>query len=446
MVSVLASFMTPFMGSAVNVALPVIGKEFQMDAILLSWVATAYLLAAAAFLLPVSRFADITGRKRVFIAGIVVQSLGSLFAALAPSGRVLVACRGIQGLGSSMIFGTGMAILTSVFPANKRGHALGCNTASVYLGLSLGPVIGGFLTHYVGWRAVFFVPFPIGVAALVMIFWRLEGEWAEAKGEAFDWGGALIYGLALVALMRGFPRIQEPLGVWLVCGGLAGLGLFVVVETQSSRPLIDMGLFYSNRVFAFSNLAALLHYSATSAVGFLLSLYLQYVKGLQPQQAGLLMLCQSVMMAGFSPVAGRLSDRIEPRIVASIGMGLSLVGIAILEFLTMTTPTGFIVIPLVIQGLGFALFSSPNTNAVMGSVDRRRYGVASGTISTMRLVGMMLSMGITMLVFARTIGYEQITPERFPAFMKSMKIILGIASASCLCGVSASLARGKAHK
>jgi MFS family permease len=196
-------------------------------------------------------------------------------------------------------------------------------------------------------------------------------------------------------------------------------------------------------VFAFSNLAALINYSATSAVTFLISLYLQYVKGLDPQQAGIVLIAQPVMMALFSPVAGRLSDSVEPRILSSAGMGIISVMLALISFVGPETPITLLVLCLLFLGFGFALFSSPNTNAVMSSVEKRLYGVASATLGTMRLTGQMLSMGIVMVIFAVTMGGTRITPEYYPSFLQSMRLAFVIFSVLCVVGVFASLARGK---
>ncbi|HEX9899696.1 MAG TPA: MFS transporter, partial [Candidatus Methylomirabilis sp.] len=198
-----------------------------------------------------------------------------------------------------------------------------------------------------------------------------------------------------------------------------------------------------NAVFTFSNLAALINYSATFAVTFLLSLYLQYTKGLGPRDAGLILVSQPLVMAAFSPIAGRLSDRIEPRTVASLGMAFTVLGLVLLAFLGEGTPLAFIVATLVILGFGFALFSSPNTNAVMSSVDRRLYGVASATLGTMRLSGQMLSMGIAMLVFALYVGRVRIGAANPASFLYSLKVAFAIFAILCFFGIFASLARGR---
>ena len=443
LVAAMASFLTPFMLSAVNVALPLIGREFSMDAVSLSWVATGYLLAAAIFLVPFGRLADIHGRKRFFVTGIVIYSSSALLAAASRSGAMLLVARVVEGAGGAMIFGTGTAMLTSVFPPQERGRALGINVAAVYMGLSLGPSLGGFLTQTWGWRSVFLTNIPLGLLIIVLATWKLQGEWAEARGEHFDLAGSVIYGLALLALMLGLSQLPEAVGAVLILVGVAGIVLVIPPEMRAASPVLDVSLFRGNRTFTFSGLAALINYSATFGVGFLLSLYLQYIKGLSPRDAGLVLLAQPLMQAIFSPLAGRLSDRVEPRIIASSGMGLTLLGLLTLTRLGESSSLGSIVISLLLLGFGFALFSSPNTNAIMSSVERRYYGVASGVMGTMRLLGQMISMGIVMLVFALVIGQVEITSDQFPLFLRSVKIDFAILSVLSVLGVIASLVRGR---
>jgi EmrB/QacA subfamily drug resistance transporter len=445
-IAVMSSFLTPFTGSSVNIALPSIGTQLSLNAVALSWVATAYLLAAAAFLVPFGRTADIYGRKKIFRWGIIIDAIASILCATSSSGEWLIVFRALQGVGGAMIFGTGIAILTSVFPANERGRALGISTAAVYTGLSAGPLIGGFLTGHFGWRSIFFLNAFLGLVIIVVVFWKLKGEWAEAKGESFDYVGSIIYSLALVAVFYAFSVLPALRGIWLIIIGVIGLAAFVWWETRQKQPVLNISFFRNNTVFAFSNLAALINYSATFAVAFLLSLYLQYVKGFSPEHAGLILIAQPVMMVICSPIAGSLSDRIEPRIVASIGMALTTTGLVMLTFLSNVTSLHYILISLVILGLGFGFFSSPNTNAVMGSVERKFYGVASGTLGTMRLTGQAFSMGMVLLLFALYIGRVQITPEYYPLFLKSMRIAFSISAALCFAGIFASIARGRMHQ
>lgn len=442
----MASFFTPFMGSAVNIALPAIGREFGMNAVALSWVATSFLLAAAMFLVPFGRLADIYGRKNIFTWGIVLYTVSCLLLGLSVSSAMLIAFRVLQGIASAMMFGTAVAILTSVFPPSERGKALGINVAAVYTGLSIGPPVGGFLTERLGWQSIFLTNVPLGLIVLGAVLWKLRGEWAEARGERFDLAGSTVYGVSLAALMYGFSRLPAVSGIWLVVAGITGVLAFVIWETRVKNPVLNIRLFHNNKAFSFSSLAALINYSATFAVGFLLSLYLQYIKGFSPERAGLILVSQPVIMATLSPLAGRLSDRVEPRLLASGGMALSAVGLALLISLNQDTQIAFILIALVILGLGFALFSSPNTNAIMSSVERKFYGVASGILGTMRLTGQMLSLGITTLLFALFIGRVQITPEFYPSFLKVTRVAFSLFAALCFAGVFASLARGKTHE
>jgi EmrB/QacA subfamily drug resistance transporter len=446
LVTTAASFLTPFMGSSVNIALPSIGHEFSMSAILLGWVAYSFLLAAATVLVPIGRIADIWGRKRIFSFGLVIYTLSSFLCAVAVSSYSLIAFRLLQGVGGAMIFGTSIAILTSVFQVGERGRALGINVASVYLGLSAGPFLGGFLTEHFGWRSIFLINVPLGTTIFILVLWKIRREWAdarEARDEHFDYSGAVLYMAAIAAIMYGFSSLTQTLGVWLILIGLALMITFILRERKVQNPLLDITWFRHNPVFIFSNLAALINYSATFAVSFLLSLYLQYIKGFSPLHSGVILVAQPVVQALFSPFAGRLSDRIEPRIVASIGMSLTAIGLGLLILLNNRASILFIVAVLFILGFGFALFSSPNTNAIMSSVENRFYGVASGTLATMRLTGQMLSMGIVMLIFALHIGDVPITPDQYPSFMGSMHSALIILSLLCFGGIFASLARSK---
>ncbi len=443
LVATVASFLTPFMGSAVNIALPTMGDEFEMYAVLLSWVAIAYLLATAMFLLPFGRLADLVGRKRVFLWGMVLITVLSLALGLSVSGEMVVALRFVQGIGAAMVFGTSIALLTSVYPKEERGKVLGINVAAVYIGLSMGPFLGGVITQELGWRWVFLLMVPLGLMVIGIVLWRLKGDIAGARGESFDIPGTVLFSLSITFVLLGFSTLPDTTGVALLVAGLLVTFLFLFWGYYARSPVLDIKLFLHNRVFAYSNLAALIHYSATFAIAFLLSLYLQYVRGMSPAEAGLVILVQPVLMAFFSPLTGKLSDTVEPRQVASMGMALTTVGMALLVFLTPDTDLLAITLALVIIGIGYALFSSPNTNAVMSSVEARFYGVASGTLGTMRLLGMVISMGIATMLFAVFIGREQISPGLQDEFMMAMTVAFAIFTFLCFLGIFASLARGK---
>jgi len=439
----LCSFLTPFMSSALNVALPQIGGEFSADGVTLGWVANAYLLAAAMFLVPVGKVADLRGRNRMFAVGTWIFALTTLLLAIAPSPTVLIVLRAVQGFGGAMVFGTAVALLTAAYPARELGKVLGINAAAVYTGLSVGPFAGGLLTGHLGWRSIFAVTAILAVANALLATWKLKGTWAPSREDGFDLAGALLFCASVAASVYGFSSLPAPLGFWLVGSGASGLVAFVLWEARVRHPMLDIGLFRNNPVFAFSGLAALLHYGATWAVGFLLSLYLQLVKGLSPQDTGLVLVSQPVVMAIFSPLAGRLSDRVEPRILAPLGMALPCLGLFALASVGAGSSLSLIVILLIALGFGFALFSSPNSNAIMSSVDKRHYGVASGALSTMRVMGQTLSLGISMSLIGVFVGRIAMTPENASALVTTVRVAFLIFGALCFAGVFASLARGK---
>jgi EmrB/QacA subfamily drug resistance transporter len=442
-VAILTAFLNPFMISAINIAMPAIQREFGANAVALSWVATAYLLAIAVFLVPAGKLGDIYGRKRIFFWGILILTIASAVAAASVSLPMLIAARVVQGCGSAMNFATGIAIITSVFPPEERGKVLGLHVAAIYAGLSCGPFFGGLMTQHLSWRSIFIYCIPVGLAVLAMVIFKIRGEWAEARGERFDLTGSVIYAAALVMLMNGISLLPAASSAVLIGSGLAALAGFASWELRVKHPVFDVRLFTGNRVFALSCLSALINYSATFAVTFLLSLYLQYIKGLSAQGAGMILIAQPVVMAICSPFAGKLSDRVEPRILASGGMGLTAVGLGLLASIGDATPIGFIVFCLVILGLGFGLFSSPNMNAIMSSVEKRHYGIASGSVGTMRVLGQMVSMGIATIVFAVFLGRVQISPELYPAFVTSVKIAFAVFFILCTGGIFSSLARGR---
>ena len=443
MMAMLSSFLTPFMGSSINVALPAIADDLSMTAVMLSWVATSYLLAAAAFLVPLGRGADIWGRKKVFVSGMGVFAIASALCAIAPSAELLIAFRWTQGIGSAMIFGTSIALLTSVYPIRERGKALGMTVAVVYIGGASGPVLGGFLTTFLGWRSIFLIILP-GIVGVIWIGTRkLVGEWCEAKGERYDYLGAAFYALSLTAIIVGFSFLSEPFGIALTIIGAFLLATFVLWELRQSSPVLEMRLFVHNRAFAFSNMAALINYAATFAVSFMMSLYLQYVEGFSAHEAGMILVSQMVVMAAFSPIAGRLSDVVEPRIIASIGMGINSVGLFLISFFREGTEVWMMIAVLAFLGFGFALFSSPNTNAIMSSVEKRNYGIASASVGTMRLIGQVLSLGVATMFIAVYVGSTEMSSELAPEFMNAFQPGFIVFSVLCFLGVFASLARGK---
>jgi len=439
-----SSFFGTFLISSVNIALPAIEKDFGLDAVTLSWVVTAFLLSTAMFLLPVGRWADLTGIRRIFKTGMVIFTVSSLLSGFAVSGYWLIVLRFLQGIGAAFSSTTGAAILVSAFLPQFRGRVLGISVMGVYLGLAFGPFFGGFLTQYLGWRSIFFVSSGFGLLITIIGFMFLgKDEVQKAERAKLDLKGTLFYMLGLVALSYGSARIPQLFGWSLMGVGVIFLIIFWMLENRSEMPVLETKLFTHNRLFAFSNLAALINYSATFSIIFLLSLYLQKVKGLSPRDAGSILVAQPIVMALFSPITGRLSDRIQPRYLATAGMTMCTIGLAAFAFLTESTPIVLIVFLLFWVGTGFALFSSPNMNTIMSSVQKNQLGLASGSASTMRVVGQITSMTIATLFFAILFQKQSVETVSNPLFLKALKLGFITFATISLAGIYFSFNRGK---
>uniref|UniRef100_A0A7C4RQZ3 MFS transporter n=1 Tax=Desulfatirhabdium butyrativorans TaxID=340467 RepID=A0A7C4RQZ3_9BACT len=437
-----ASFLMPFMFSGVGIALPSIGREMGATATQIGLVETGYMVSVSMFLLLMGRLGDVYGRKRIFQWGITLFTLMGAAISQAWSIHSVVVLRFLQGIGGAMIAATGMAIVVSVFPRNQRGKALGINVACVYAGLSCGPFLGGMIVTAWGWRWLFALCLPLGAAVFGILRWKLKGEWADARGESIDWRGAGIFSLAMIALVVGAANLNavDWGGYLMACGALLLIG-FVWIEDRTPSPLLDVHLMKTNRVFTLSSLAALLNYAATFGVTFFMSLFLQYVKGFTPQQAGTLLVLQPVTQALFSPLCGRLSDRYPAAWIATIGMGSCAVGLAFSVGIGEATSIHAIAGVLLLLGVGFALFSSPNMSVIMGSVPPKFVGVASGLVAIMRTFGMMVSMTIVTILFSTLLKGHPISVETQGDFIRCMQTGFSIYSLLCVVGVAISFGR-----
>ncbi len=436
----------PMILSSVNVAIPTIASTFNANAIQISWVSTAYLLAASVFLLPCGRLADINGRKRIYSYGMSTVIVASILAATSSSIEILIMWRVLQGIGAAMLFGSGVAILSTVFPPKSRGRALGINVSAIYFGLTCGPLFGGWVTQHLSWRAVFVIHVPLAIVVLVLTKLKLTGEFKGKAGQKLDVAGAFIYALTIITLMTGLSKLPEWQGLLLLMTSGASLFYFIRFERRLEHPLLDVNIFKGNRALNFSCLASLTLYTSTFALTFIMSLYLQTIKGLSPQFAGAIMICQPMFMALLSPTAGKLSDKIEPRYLTASGMLSISIGLVLLTALTPDTSITYILVCLSFTGLGFALFSSPNTNAIMSSVEKTNLGVASSVVSTTRVLGQMFSMAVVTMAMAIVMGPLAIVPENNGFLLNAIKLSLSITVCLTIAGIYLSLARGNIHR
>jgi EmrB/QacA subfamily drug resistance transporter len=441
-VSVITSLLTTFSASALTIAVPAIGAEFGSNAAMLGWVVNAYMLCSVSLAVPFGKIADATSRRRVLLAGIATLSLLAVLTVGAWSLAVLIALRVAQGIGAAMIFATNNAILVDAFPPEERGKVFGLSTAACYVGLSLGPVLGGFLTYNAGWRAIFVATFALGLAAFLVALFKMKPKPQSRSHHPTDWLGMCLYIGAVFPLMYGFSVVDEPkMGVPLmVVGVLVAIG-FCRRELSADDPVLNVRVLGHNRNFLLSNLAALFNYGATFAVTYLISIYLQVVKGFDARAAGLILIIQPVMQAIVSPISGKLSDKHSPYTLASIGMGLCAVSLIVFAMVGLGSPLGVVLGALVVCGVGFGVFSSPNTNAIMSSVGTADYSIASSILATSRNMGQVSSMAVLTVVFSVRLGEMTFAAAPATLVMSTMRVQFLIFSAICVVGIFFSLGR-----
>ena len=422
LVVAVTSFMGTFLISAVNIALPTIERNLFLTAIELSWIITSFILGTALFMLPAGTWGDRNDNRKLFQWGLILFTVSSLLCYFTPDGYWLIAGRFVQGAGAAFTGTTGQAILVASFPAEKRGQVLGISVSSVYAGLALGPLAGGILTIHTGWRSLFLIAAIFGIVTMLISLRFLKSDGKKARpADKGDHVGTILFMAGLSTLVYGSSRIPSSLG-WALMGiAVIMLFLFWRIESKSRHPLLDTRLFTRNRLFAYSSLSALINYTATFAIVFFLSLYLQKIQGLSPRDAGAVIVAQPLMMTLFSPVVGKLSDKIQPRYFATVGMAMCSSGLAMLAFLSPDTSIGLIMGILVWVGVGFALFSSPNMNTIMSSVKQPQYGQASGIAASMRVFGQIFSMSIITFLFSMNFGESSVDAVPDGVFMQVMQ-------------------------
>ena len=425
----LASFLSPFLGSMVNVAVPAIGTAYTASAESLAMLSTAYLISSVVFMVPAARIADILGRKKIFLAGICILALSSILAPYSPSIDVLILCRIIEGVGVAAITSNAIALLSAVYPPEKRGSVIGYAVSAVFLGLSAGPVLGGIFTQMFGWQSIFFFVVLLSVIAFVTVWFSISRDIRENEGEPYDFPGTLVYMVLITSLVLSLINLPELWAVGLFAAGLfLFLPLFVRVEQRTAYPVFAIRLFSGNRIFTRGNIATIINFGATYAISFFLSLYLQLAGHLTPMEAGFVLVALPFTQMIFSPLAGRISDKTDPRYLTTAGMLLMAAGLLILLQLSLSLNLAMLFATLVLMGFAVALFASPNNNMILGSVQRREYGSANSIIGTMRQMGMVLSMGLATCFISVFLGSTTGMAENLDAFLTAMHL-------SFLCGV-----------
>ncbi|MGR8947017.1 MAG: MFS transporter [Gammaproteobacteria bacterium] len=429
--------------STINVALPEIAKALQLSATEISWVPLIFLLASVILVLPCGRLADIYGRMRVFKLSIYLV-LGTAFAtALAPSASWLLALRFGQGCAAAVGFVLLISIISSAVDKSSRSRAFGIIASAMYFGLTAGPLIAGYVTAYASWRATFLLHVPFMLVALAIASSKVKSEWQIAENEHFDWLGSAIYAVGVVLLTVGAIVVPASYGLALIAVGLIGLVAFVKQQQRRQQPLINITLFRRNKVFLYSCLASIFMYAANFSSLVLVSLYLQYIKGLPAELAGWVLMLNPLCTAFVTPFAGHAGDRFEPKYVATIGIILTALGLLILAIVSKNSPMIIVIIAMISMGVGFAFFAPVNAHAIMSSIGEEDYATGAGAHASVRLIGQLSSMVVVSMIFALVIGRETISPENYPELAMALQYSFSLAALVCIPACYYSINRGR---
>lgn len=442
----IGSFMSALDGSVVNIALPVIGVTFKTSVANLEWVVTIYLLVISSALLSFGRLGDLHGHKTVYLVGFIIFVFSSAMCGLTPNVPVLITFRALQALGGAMLSSNAPAILTKSFPAAQRGQALGLQATMTYLGLTVGPSLGGWLTTQFSWRAVFYINVPVGLSALWFGWRYIQKDQYREQIERFDLAGAVVFMLGLIALLTGLNQGQawgwaSPVILGIFAAAAILLSIFIWMEGRVLSPMLDLSLF-RKRVFSLSVLSAVINYVCLYTILFLMPFYLINGRSLNPAQAGLLLTAQPIVMAIVAPISGTLSDRIGARLPGMVGMALLAAGLYLLSRLDSTSAFPQVVFALALVGMGTGVFISPNNSALLGSAPRHRQGIASGMLATARNFGMVLGVGFAGAVFT-TVQASNIQAGPDLALIRGFQVSFLIAAAIAAVGILTTAGREK---
>jgi EmrB/QacA subfamily drug resistance transporter len=398
----IGTFMSALDSGVVNLAMPMIRGDFGVTLSEVEWIVTAYLLVVSSLLLTYGRIADLYGQKRVYQTGFVLFVIGSLLCGLSSGLGMLIAARCAQALGAGMLFATGPAIITNAVPPERRGKALSVTAVAVALGLSAGPVIGGTLTTLLGWQSIFYINLPVGAVGIWLVQRNIPRDPARRR-ERFDIAGSALVFVALLMILlplglSGDYDLPAGLLYGLIGGGLAVGAFFIWFESRRRSPMLDVRLFRS-RVFTASSVAAMFIYMAEFMMVFLAPFYLQSLRGFSALTSGFIYLPLPLATMLIAPISGGISDKRDSRFLSAGGALVMACGLFMLSFLKIGTPLPYIEVSLVVTGVGFGLFQTPNNSAIMGNVPAGYRGTASGTLATMRNIGMALGVAVSGALF-----------------------------------------------
>jgi MFS family permease len=425
LVAALGSALAPFMVSSIIVATPAIGAEFPADVALLNWVTATFFIIAAALLIPFGRVADIRGSKKVFTLGMVTYLAATAVSGFAPDILVLIAGRALAGIGAAMVFGTSLALLSLIFSDEERGRAIGINIAAMFAGFALGLVAGGVIATYASWRYIFAIVAVIAAMNLVIILSRVRGECELARLTGYDPAGMSLLIPGVLLFMYGLATIGQSTGLIALLAGLVSLAVFLSWERRCKNPLIPRALLASRNLARVAGANVIFNASAFG-ITFILSLYLQYVTGLDAGTAGLLLLISQGLLIVLAPYTGRLSDLFPAHQVAAAGAGVNAVAMFALTTLSTGSSLFMIIGALALNGIGFALFMPSVVKWALLGVRREEYSLLTGISETARLAGISISNAVIIVLFSLIMGSATVGPGTIPGFVSAARASVAV--------------------
>jgi EmrB/QacA subfamily drug resistance transporter len=456
----LAQFLSALNQRSVLVALPTLTRHFHTSLTTIQWVILAYELTSIGLVLTLGRLGDLFGRRRMYQSGFVLFICGSILCSLSQSVAQMIAFRILQAVGGSLLLANGRAIVASAFPPEQRGRALGLTSMAFHVGFLTGPTLGGFLIDTAGWRSIFYLNVPVGLAGAFFAWAHLKESRVQGSREALDVRGAVLLLLANTSFLYALNQLphwgwRDPAVLAFFIVSAVGLLLFIQNEIRAEAPILSFSLF-RNRIFS-SGILSLFFISSTQAsIQFLMPFYLQEIRGFSATKMGWMIIANSAVIVLVAPVAGWLSDRLGSRLLCTTGAALIVIAQYIIASLTIESPVAHIVIPLAVSGLGWGLFNSPNQSAVLGSVRKDQAGVASGMTITTARIGIAIGFALASAIFAYGLASSGLSQNEIesPAawasspqtFMQAFNRTIHIVNGFTLLAVLFSALRGRKHQ
>ncbi|WP_321504466.1 MFS transporter [uncultured Methanoregula sp.] len=445
--AIIGDFLSPFLMASLAISTPEIGKDLGLEIVNLGWILSSFLLASSALMLTAGRLGDCIGYKRIFAAGLVFSLAGCIIASFASTFPVLIIALVIIGVCSGFMWATTIPLRLSAFPPGMRGKLMGHNSAAVYSGVAAGPVIGGVLIHYFGWHSIFLAVIPIVLFNLLLTWvyvWKLPDNVHHSLA-GFDIGGSVLFAIAMITLIYGFSVIPGITGFVCIGSSLVLFSVFILYEKRMASPIFDVNLLFGNRKFMLAGTAAMLGYSITAGMMYVMPLFIQSIMGYSPLVTGMVYVGAALCQVIFSMIAGSLSDRVTSGHISAAGLTLAAIALVLLLGIDPTTSLVIIAVLMMVLYTGLAFFGTPNTYAIMGSVPMEKQGMAAGTIATLRRFGNQLSIAIPMMIFSIILGNVVLADVNPQEFMLSFRIIVGIFIVLTVTGIVCSILQEKAR-